>query len=233
MKVLEISLVPDYSRRLAVYLTLPVSALWLTYICHIGLGGSSRSANGPVRLTLDISHSPCQWEVCIVFVCLLVSLLVRYKTPGPSQGLPCTCSECGPGTHPRHVKSTPPTPMALAPISPLGSNTRLLPPLHSDLFLTSRPMSLYQTRAMALLPPSPSIALQAGPSTLAAAWASGPPSLSPHPASDFRSKILAPLSQFHPGFPYTASLSTLARPLYKGPPPPPAHGPSTRSSLVA
>ena len=163
MKVLEISLVPGNSRRLAVNLTLPVSALWLTYICHIGLGGSSRSANGPVRLTLDISHSPCQWEVCIVFVCLLVSLLVRYKTPGPSQGLPCTCSECGPGTHPRHVKSTPPTPMALAPISPLGSNTRLLPPLHSDLFLTSHPMSLYQTRAMALLPPSPSIALQAPP----------------------------------------------------------------------
>ena len=65
MKVLEISLVPDYSRRLAVYLTLPVSALWLTYTCHIGLGGSSRSANGSVRLTLDISHSPCQWEVYI------------------------------------------------------------------------------------------------------------------------------------------------------------------------
>ena len=163
--MLEISLVPGNSRRLAVNLTLPVSALWLTYICHIGLGGSSRSANGPVRLTLDISHSPCQWEVCIIFVCLLFSLSVCYKTsyPRPIPGTPLYLFRVWPWdpSPPCEVHAL--TPMALAPISPLGSQHSAAPPLHSDLFLTSRPMSLYQTRAMALLPPSPSIALQAPP----------------------------------------------------------------------
>ena len=232
--MLEISLVPGNSRRLAVNLTLPVSALWLTYICHIGLGGSSRSANGPVRLTLDISHSPCQWEVCIVFVCLLVSLLVCYKTsyPRPIPGTPLYLFRVWPWDPSPPCEVHAPNPDGLSPnltsrLPTLGCSPtpfRLIPDLSPHVLV---PDSCHGTT------PTQSLHCTAGPSTLAAAWASGPPSLSPHPASDFRSKILAPSSQFHPGFPYTASLSTLARPLYKGPPPPPAHGPSTRSSLVA
>ena len=145
--MLEISLVPDYSRRLAVYLTLPVSALWLTYTCHIGLGGSSRSANGSVRLTLDISHSPCQWEVYFVFVYFLVCSLVRYKTsyprpiPGtPPGSSPCTCSECGPGAHSRH-KVHPHLPPTLSPGPHRGSNTRSPPSFTLGLSLSVSPPS--------------------------------------------------------------------------------------------